>query len=169
MATTNPVPNAFRHLFFSCVSVAILGCVAKHAAAQIHNDQTNQVIPGTQGITPGPGVDLSNWNTRGHLLEYAALNGINLTSASFQNSDLTSATFQASNLTSANFAGAIVQSVNFYNTASTGLTASQLYSTPATPAKISVESSSTATLKGGTLPIRTSAHPISISALRVRT
>jgi hypothetical protein len=42
---------------------------AAPAIGQIYNDQTGQVIPGTQGITPGPGVDLSEWNTPGHVLE----------------------------------------------------------------------------------------------------
>ena len=88
-----------------------------------------QVIPGTQGITPGPGVDLSGWNTPGHELEFAILEFIDLTNASFANSDLTNASFDSSTLTNANFSSAIVKGANFSSTTFTGFTASQLYST----------------------------------------
>lgn len=99
---------------------------AAFVSAQIYSLQTNQVIPGTENITPGPGVDLSNWNITGHTLEYAELRDVDLTGANFSNSDLTDATFFFSTLANANFAGATIQNVSFF---ATDLTAAQLYST----------------------------------------
>ena len=45
------------------------------------------MIPGTEGITPGPGVQLHHMN-----LKYAALGGADLTGANFEGSDLTGPT-----------------------------------------------------------------------------
>ena len=89
-----------------CGLLAFVVARASPALAQIYNDQTGQVIPGTQGITPGPGVDLSGWNTAGHQLEFAGLGSIDLTNASFGMSDITSASFYNSTLTSAIFTNA---------------------------------------------------------------
>ena len=88
------------------VLLACLAAWASPASAQIYNWNTGQVIPGTQGITPGPGVDLSGWNTPGHQLEFADLDSINLTAATFATSDLTSAGFYRATLTNANFTNA---------------------------------------------------------------
>jgi uncharacterized protein YjbI with pentapeptide repeats len=123
---------------------------ASPAVGQIYDYETDQVIPGTQGITLGPGVDLSNWNSAGHELEYANLGSyevsIDLSGASFANSDLTAAFLHGANLTNvdftnanlssaslgstnvsgANFAGATVTSTDLE---SSGLTLGQLYST----------------------------------------
>ena len=57
--------------------------------AQIYNYQTNQVIPGTEAIAPGHGINLSGWNSSGHELEFAGLSSLDLTGASFADSDLT--------------------------------------------------------------------------------
>ena len=43
-----------------------------------------QLIPGTAGITPAPGVQLARMD-----LQYAELSGIDLTNADFEDSDLT--------------------------------------------------------------------------------
>ena len=60
------------------------------------------MIPGTAGITPGPGVDLSNWNTAPHNLRYADFSGgLDLSGANFSNSWLDNAHFQGANLTGA--------------------------------------------------------------------
>jgi uncharacterized protein YjbI with pentapeptide repeats len=74
-----------------------------------------QVIPGTQGIAPGPGIDLSNWNTSGHVLTYASLSNFNLANANFQNSALAFASFASSNLTGANLANAFLGNADFSN------------------------------------------------------
>jgi hypothetical protein len=50
-------------LFYSVLSTPSFG--------QIYNGQTRLVIPGTEAITPGPGVDLSGWNTVAHHLTFA--------------------------------------------------------------------------------------------------
>ena len=93
----------------------------------IYTWNTGQLIPGTAGITPGPGVDLSGWNTPGHQLEYAGLNPSDLTGATFANSDLANASFQFATLTDTNFGGAVIRGANLATAA--GFTASQLYST----------------------------------------
>jgi uncharacterized protein YjbI with pentapeptide repeats len=135
------------------------------AAATIYNWQTGQPIPGSEGITPQPGVDLSYWNTQSHnlqygdfrtthlnlsqfgysWLDYAHFGGANLTSASLYEATLTGADLSGANLTSANLYGATlagadvadatVRKADFGNTTSTGFTREQLYSTASWKAK----------------------------------
>jgi hypothetical protein len=97
----------------------------------IYNWETGEVIPGTAAITPGPGVDLSGWNTPGHTLESANFGFADLTNASFEASDLTRARFDSATLTNANFAGAIIKGADLrgFTTSPTGFTSAQLYST----------------------------------------
>jgi uncharacterized protein YjbI with pentapeptide repeats len=64
------------------------------------------VVPGTAGITAGPGIDLSGWNTAGHQLVTAYLGSFDLTNASFAGSNLFEADLTSSTLTSANFSNA---------------------------------------------------------------
>jgi uncharacterized protein YjbI with pentapeptide repeats len=106
-----------------CVLFFFVALWAGPSWAQIYNDQTGQMIPGTQRITPGPGVDLNGWNTPGHELEFANLVSIDLTNASFATSDLTYASFLGStlensdftnaNLTNCNLSAASIDSANF--------------------------------------------------------
>lgn len=131
------------------MTVALLALLltSPRAHADIYRVDNNQVIPGTTGITPGPGIDLSNWNTLDHQLEDANLQSIDLSGASFATSDLAYAAFSGStcinvNLTGANlanaafdysnvtgvlFAGATVQGTSFLH--ATGLTFTQIAST----------------------------------------
>jgi uncharacterized protein YjbI with pentapeptide repeats len=99
-----------------CASLALTFLGPNSARAQIYRWDNNMLIPGTQGITPGPGVDLSGWNTAGHQLEFADFGfqpgTIDLTSASFANSDLASAFFNSVTLTSANLTGANLTNAN---------------------------------------------------------
>jgi uncharacterized protein YjbI with pentapeptide repeats len=67
-----------------------------------------EVIPGTEGIEPGPGVDLG-----GMKLEYADLSGEDLTASSFDASDLTHAAFCGATLTDSNMSGANLTEVLF--------------------------------------------------------
>jgi uncharacterized protein YjbI with pentapeptide repeats len=103
-----------------------------------------QLIPGTQGITPGPSAQLDH---RG--LEFAALQQQNLTGANFEASNLTNAALNystltnanlfgvnlngaglhAATLTNANLTGAVVTGASFPDTTSRGFTKEQLYST----------------------------------------
>ena len=43
--------------------------------AEIVNWQTGETIPGTEGITPRPGIQLTRWNTAEHNLRYADCSG----------------------------------------------------------------------------------------------
>ncbi len=77
------------------------------AAADITNWQTGQTIPGTEGIVPGPGVDLARFNTPARNLRYADLaGGLNLTGSTFRLSWLNDARFTGANLTGAIFGNA---------------------------------------------------------------
>jgi uncharacterized protein YjbI with pentapeptide repeats len=123
------------------VSSAGLWALVSPAQGQIFTTG-GQLIPGTQGITPGPGVDLSAWNTSGHDLEQAELGNIDLTSATFLGSDLMQADFTSSNLTNVDFTDAELFGSTLTNAiltgatingadlgSVTGLTSAQLYST----------------------------------------
>jgi uncharacterized protein YjbI with pentapeptide repeats len=100
--------------------------------ADIFRWDNGQVIPGTEGIVPGPGIDLAN-----RQLQYAGLSSIDLTGADFllcnlananlAGADLTNASLSNATLTSANLTGAMVSKANFR--ATIGLTKEQLYST----------------------------------------
>src|SRR5688572_14220084 len=83
---------------FICYLVVVLSATAR---ADIYRWDNGQLIPGTEGITPGPGVVLDH-----HELAFAALFERNLTSARFDFSNLTSARLGGSTLTSATLSGA---------------------------------------------------------------
>jgi uncharacterized protein YjbI with pentapeptide repeats len=116
-------------------AVVLAASSVSPALGQIYNIQNGQVLPGTQGITPAPGIDVSDWNTPGHELEYAELYDTNLTNASFANSDLSNGSFYDSTLTNVNLTGAVVTGMDFGSTsavghpANYGFTAAQLYRT----------------------------------------
>jgi uncharacterized protein YjbI with pentapeptide repeats len=79
--------------------------IASHA--DIHRWDTGAVIAGTEGIEPGPAVQLSNRN-----LEFANLSDKNLTNSKFDLSNLSSADFGYSNLYSATFISAGLENAN---------------------------------------------------------
>jgi uncharacterized protein YjbI with pentapeptide repeats len=120
-SSTAPVKPQFAKLLRAavvCLASVALASRAGPALAQIYytfgSPNSGQVIPGTEGITPGPGVDLGGWNSPGHELEFADLSDfyfyyqrdISLSNASFANSDLHAANLNSTDLTSANFVGA---------------------------------------------------------------
>lgn len=72
-----------RHVVLPLLSWAILGVSAR---GEIYRRDNGEVIPGTEGITPAAGVDLSFRN-----LEYADL-------SDFPSIDLTNANFHSANL-----------------------------------------------------------------------
>ena len=78
---------------FVSVVAMVLAVKASAARADIHHWDNGQVIPGTEGITPGPGVQLDH-----RQLNYAKLGGFDAGEAM----DLTGASFEESNLTHAN-------------------------------------------------------------------
>ena len=85
-----------------CVIVCA-GLLYAQTQADIKNWQTGETIPGTENITPGPGVNLSSWNTTSKNLDYAALMNMDLFNARFNNSWLKYANFNESNLKEARF------------------------------------------------------------------
>ncbi|MEX2139150.1 MAG: pentapeptide repeat-containing protein [Pirellulales bacterium] len=112
--------------------------------ADIFRWDNGQLIPGTEGITPEPGVVLDRRN-----LDFAQLSARDLTGASFKLSNLAYASFDAANLTGVNlrqanlsyadlfitklanalFDDAIVTEANLGGATGGGLTQQQLYST----------------------------------------
>ena len=78
------------------------------AQADIFRCDNGQLIPGTEGITPGPGVQLDH-----HELAYAVLYHLDLTDSRFDFSNLTNADLRESKLTSANLTGAVVTGAFF--------------------------------------------------------
>jgi uncharacterized protein YjbI with pentapeptide repeats len=101
---------SWRTLGISLVFLAIAASV--RVRADIYRWDTGEVIPGTEGITPGPGVDLSGWNSDAHNLRYGTFGEyfeeFDLTGANFGGSWLDNANFHSTNLTNANLAGAIL-------------------------------------------------------------
>ena len=85
-----------------------------------------ELIPGTEGIEPGPGVQLDNLDLSYALLFGPSALGVDLTGANFESSDLTHAFLTYSTLTDANLKGASVDGTWF---SGTNLTQEQLYST----------------------------------------
>ncbi|MFO0901154.1 MAG: pentapeptide repeat-containing protein [Pirellulales bacterium] len=74
------------------------------AHADIFRWDNSQVIPGTEGITPGPGVQLDQWNTEAHNLRYADfVGGLDLHQSSFRGSWLDNARFSNANLSNGDF------------------------------------------------------------------
>jgi hypothetical protein len=71
---------------FLCYLVVLSATVR----ADIYRWDNFQLIPGTEGITPGPGVVLDH-----HELAFAALSERNLTGAHFEFSNLTNANLQS--------------------------------------------------------------------------
>ncbi len=100
------------------------------AQADIFRWDNGQLIPGTEGITPGPGVQLDH-----HELAYAVLYHLDLTDSRFDFSNLTNADLRESKLTSANLTGAVETGAFFSDTTSRGFTAALLYSTQSYQAK----------------------------------
>jgi hypothetical protein len=62
----------------SLVALAFLVAMAAPSRADIFRWDNGQLIPGTEGITPGPGVQLDH-----HELGYAELSSRNLTDSRF--------------------------------------------------------------------------------------
>jgi uncharacterized protein YjbI with pentapeptide repeats len=92
--------------------------------ADIFRWDNGQLIPGTEAITPGPGVQLND-----RQLIYASVGSTDLSNANFSNSNLTNAYLHESTLTGANLSGAVVKWAGFGDTTSRGFTKEQLYST----------------------------------------
>ena len=140
--------NTRKHLcrpmrLFLLGSVVTCLAVAGLARADIFRWDDGQVIPGTEGITPGPDTqfgarvlqfaELSNTNLAGASFYDYMLHGSDLSGARFTNANLSNTFLTASNLTGADFTGATVIGTYFYGTR--GFTKEQLYSTDSYRAK----------------------------------
>ena len=124
-----------RLLLFAALALA----ATPPARAGILRWDNGQLIPGTEGITPGPAVDLSRWNTAAFNLRFADFASQSLSrasfleswldSASFAGTDLTDADFFQATLTNADFGLAIVRDARISYVTTNGFTKDQLYST----------------------------------------
>ncbi len=95
-------------------ALLLAGWLTLTAGAQIYNWNTGEVIPGTEGMTPGPGMDLGFWNTDGHNLDYADLSGgLDLHGSTFRASDVNYGWFTDANLTDVEFAFAELMGADF--------------------------------------------------------
>jgi uncharacterized protein YjbI with pentapeptide repeats len=113
------------------------------AQADIFRWDNGQLIPGTEGITPGPATEigaralqfaeLSNTNLTGSWFYDKMLHGSDLTGARFTNANLSYTVLTKSNLSGADFSGATIIGTYLYGTQ--GFTKEQLYSTASYQAK----------------------------------
>jgi uncharacterized protein YjbI with pentapeptide repeats len=85
--------------------IGFAACLAlpANAHADIYRWDTGEVIPGTEGITPGPGVQLLNLDLAFAELEDAPLPNANLSGANLTHASLLRATLTNANLEGANF------------------------------------------------------------------
>ncbi|MFO0911799.1 MAG: pentapeptide repeat-containing protein [Pirellulales bacterium] len=95
------------------LSVAVVFCaLVPSAHAQIYRWDNGQLIPGTKGIAPGPGVALSGWKTDKRNLRFGDFQG-DLTAAKFTDSWLDDARFVGAKLSHAQLDHTSLQRANF--------------------------------------------------------
>ena len=107
----------------SLASLAVLLGITSAASADILRWDNSKVISGTQGITLGPGVDLTTPTGGGRNLSFANLVATDLSAANFTGANLSHARFNAlggsggvpppSFLANTNFTGANISFANF--------------------------------------------------------
>src|SRR5690349_20512466 len=95
------------------IALVALVCLTTSVSADVFRWDNGQLLPGTEGITPGPNVDLS-----AKFLRYAELRDVDLTRANFEDSVLRNARFwnsnflvtifQDANIREADFRGAVI-------------------------------------------------------------
>jgi hypothetical protein len=86
------------------------------ASAQIYRE-SGELIPGTENVRLGPGVDLSGWDlgTGFSAMGGANLAGFDLTGADLSSANLANANLSGSNLAGANLSDAVLAGVNSTN------------------------------------------------------
>ncbi len=90
------------------------------ARADILHAHSEKPLAGTTGVTPRPGIDLSDWDTTGHTLNSANFVHVDLSGALFTDSDLRHALFTKADLSSADFTGAMLKGANFSGATTAG-------------------------------------------------
>jgi uncharacterized protein YjbI with pentapeptide repeats len=98
------------------MTLMFLGALAASARADIHRWDTGQVIPGTEGIRPGPSLQLSEWDGESHNLRYGDFSGgLDLALSSFRNSWLDHALFTGANLRGVELSGSTLTHADLSN------------------------------------------------------
>ncbi len=113
-----------------------LHLMSLHSNADILRWDNGEVIPGSEGIEPGPAAQLAQWNTTERNLQYADFENGNLAdsqfafswlqNATFNNADVRNSSFRRAQLQDADFTNALIDGAAFNEPA---LTAEQFYST----------------------------------------
>ena len=108
---------SFRH---GWIASGLLIALAAASQADIYRWDNGKRIPGTEGIAPGPSVQLNHWN-----LEFADLTRKDLSGSRFDSSKLTNAFFhfanlQDTNFTNADLSGAVLSHATLANSDLTG-------------------------------------------------
>jgi hypothetical protein len=81
------------------VSTLLVFTFIPTGGAQIFRWDNGEICPGTEGVTPGPGLVLPNYRTVSRNLEYADLSGgLDLSGSDFQSSSFRYAHLMNSNL-----------------------------------------------------------------------
>ncbi len=145
----------------AALAVATWLVAAPTAWADIFRWDNSQVIPGTEGITPGPGMQLDEWNTEAHNLRYADFaGGLDLHQSSFQKSWLDNARFNNANLSNSDFGPPLS---SWFGTAGATLTGADLSGANLTGAYLGMANLTSASLRGANLTGsyfgRTSTYP----------
>ena len=88
-----------RRFFAAIVPIAVFGWA--EARTDIKNWQSWETIPGTDRITPRPGINLSDWNTDSRNLRSVDFSaGLDLSGSAFNSTLLNDARFTGANPTS---------------------------------------------------------------------
>jgi uncharacterized protein YjbI with pentapeptide repeats len=111
----------YRQAWMVCVWLTWLTSACQ---ADIYRWDNVQLSPGTEGVTPGPGVQLSNRDR-----SFAELYRRNLTGANLSGSNLVDGRLESATLAGADFSGAALTNAALCDTTSRGFTREQLYST----------------------------------------
>ena len=134
-------------------------CVPHVLHADIYRWDNGELIPGTEGISPGPGVVLPLWNRDTHNLRFADFaGGLDLHNARFGLSWLDNATFENSRLVGAVLNNSVLTDANL---SGANLTGASMHHSTLTHADLTVANLTNADLSSSTLTnaILTRANP----------
>jgi uncharacterized protein YjbI with pentapeptide repeats len=127
---------------FACVMA-----LATSGQAQIYRWDTGELIPGTEGIEPGPGMQLTHWNRETRNLRYAEFSG-DLSGASLFQNWFEHARFNGANLANVQMAGSRLMDADL---SESNLADASLWSSTFTRADLNHANLTNASLRGSTL------------------